>query len=92
MKASLRSLFSLVSSPAGSSLLVEEFQRPYAWGDIQIEALFKDQFEPFSRCHSAVASGQRQNICRRWSAATSYLGSYHRLLLKSPGSQASRDT
>ena len=48
MKARLDSLGSLVRSGAGNELLIEEFQRPYAWGEIQIEALFKDQFEPLS--------------------------------------------
>jgi len=46
MKASLSSLSSLVGSRVGEELLIEEFQRPYAWGETQIEALFKDQFEP----------------------------------------------
>lgn len=46
MKARLDSLGSLVRSGVGNKLLIEEFQRPYAWGEIQIEALFKDQFEP----------------------------------------------
>ena len=46
MKAHLANLGSLVGSRVGYELLVEEFQRPYAWGEIQIEALFKDQFEP----------------------------------------------
>jgi hypothetical protein len=46
MKAHLASLGSLVGSKVGTELLIEEFQRPYAWGEVQIEALFKDQFEP----------------------------------------------
>jgi len=54
MKASLSSLSSLVASSVGDELLVEEFQRPYAWGEVQIEALFKDQFEPLLSGHSKL--------------------------------------
>jgi hypothetical protein len=46
MKAFLGSLSSLVNNASGRGLVIEEFQRPYAWGEVQIEALFKDQFEP----------------------------------------------
>jgi len=35
-----------VGSKVGTKLLIEEFQRPYSWGEIQIDSLFKDQFEP----------------------------------------------
>ena len=54
MKAHLASLGSLVGSKVGTKLLIEEFQRPYAWGEVQIEALFKDQFEPLVSSHGKL--------------------------------------
>ena len=46
MKAHLATFGSMAGSRFEAGLLIEDFQRPYAWGDVQIEALFKDQFEP----------------------------------------------
>ena len=54
MKARITSLFGLLNTNAGAALLIEEFQRPYSWGEVQIESLFKDQFEP-------IISGTEKN-------------------------------
>lgn len=41
-------LSALWSHDSSSSLIIERYQRPYSWSDLQIETLFKDQFFPLA--------------------------------------------